>query len=109
MRKADNAWTARGPVLLGFAALVLLLAGVGYWASFSTLSGAVVVHGRVEVERNRQIVQHVDGGTGDDVLVDGIEQVILADAPATGGVDKKRRRLHLRKMLGPYHVPRFGS
>ncbi|WP_108892947.1 HlyD family type I secretion periplasmic adaptor subunit [Palleronia abyssalis] len=69
MRQTAN-WPARGPVMLGLAALVLLLAGFGYWASFSTLSGAIVVQGRIEVERNRQIVQHVDGGMVSELLVD---------------------------------------
>ena len=43
--------------------LLVLVGGFGAWSVFSQISGAVVASGRIEVDRNRQIVQHETGGT----------------------------------------------
>ena len=61
-RPARPFWSVRGPVLLGLVALALLLGGFGAWATMTRLSGAIVAPGRIEVELNRQVVQHPDGG-----------------------------------------------
>lgn len=61
--------SARGPILLGLVALALLLGGFGLWSATSRIAGAVVAGGQVEVEQNRQVVQHPDGGVVDDILV----------------------------------------
>ena len=69
----DAALSFRGPVRIGLAALVVLLAGLGLWATQATLSGAIVLAGQVEVQDSRQIVQHPDGGVVAEVLVrDGV-------------------------------------
>ncbi|MEM1150426.1 MAG: HlyD family type I secretion periplasmic adaptor subunit [Pseudomonadota bacterium] len=62
--------SARRPVVLGLAALVVLLGGFGTWATQTTIAGAVVASGTVEVTRNRQAIQHPDGGVVADILVD---------------------------------------
>ena len=61
--------SARGAVTLGLAAIAVLIFGFGLWAAFSSISGAVVASGQVEVEQNRQIVQHPDGGVIAEILV----------------------------------------
>lgn len=61
-------WSIRGPLLLGFLALFVLIFGFGIWAATASLSGAIVAPGQIEVEQNRQVVQHPDGG-----VVAGIE------------------------------------
>lgn len=61
-RPARPFWSVRGPVLLGLVTLALLLGGFGAWATMTRLSGAIVAPGRIEVELNRQVVQHPDGG-----------------------------------------------
>ncbi len=63
-------WSAIGPLVTGFLALVVLLGGFGYWAATATISGAIVASGRIEVDQNRQIVQHPDGGVISEILVD---------------------------------------
>ncbi|MDQ7070719.1 MAG: HlyD family type I secretion periplasmic adaptor subunit [Rhodobacterales bacterium] len=63
-------WSATGPLVTGFLALVVLLGGFGYWAATATISGAIVASGRIEVDQNRQIVQHPDGGVISEILVD---------------------------------------
>ena len=57
-----SAWSAMRPVVIGIIGLVLLLGGFGTWAVMTNLSGAIVASGQVVVDRNRQIVQHPDGG-----------------------------------------------
>ncbi|MDH3264768.1 MAG: biotin/lipoyl-binding protein, partial [Paracoccaceae bacterium] len=54
--------SARRPLVVGFFALALLVGGFGAWATLTTISGAVVAPGLIEVEQNRQAVQHPDGG-----------------------------------------------
>ncbi|MCF6444423.1 HlyD family type I secretion periplasmic adaptor subunit [Nereida sp. MMG025] len=65
----DN-WSARRPLLIGFFALLVLLGGFGSWSVLSTISGAIIASGQIEVDRNRQIVQHPDGGVVAEILVD---------------------------------------
>ena len=55
-------WSARAPVLLGVLTIILLLAGTIGWGMMSTIGGAIVAQGQIEVARQRQIVQHADGG-----------------------------------------------
>lgn len=72
--------SARGPVLLGLVALALLLGGFGLWSATTRIAGAVVAAGQVEVEQNRQVVQHPDGGVVEQILVkDG--DLVAAGAP----------------------------
>jgi HlyD family secretion protein len=59
---ASKAWSVRGPIALGMLALVALVGGFGAWAALSNIAGAVVASGQIEVDRNRQAVQHPDGG-----------------------------------------------
>ncbi len=65
----NRAWPARMPVFVGLFALMLLVGGFGSWSIFSSLAGAIVASGRVEVEQNRQIVQHLDGGIVAEILI----------------------------------------
>ncbi len=61
--------TSRMPVIVGLAALLLLVVGLGTWATQTVIEGAVVAAGQVIVESNRQAVQHPDGGVVAEVLV----------------------------------------
>ena len=54
---------------LGLAALAALVLGFGLWSALTPLAGAVVAHGQVEVDRDRQVVQHPDGGVVSSILV----------------------------------------
>lgn len=67
---SGKAWSARRPMALGVIGLLVLVGGFGTWAVMSTLAGAVIASGRVEVDQNRQIVQHPDGGVVEELLVD---------------------------------------
>ncbi|UWQ96020.1 HlyD family type I secretion periplasmic adaptor subunit [Rhodobacteraceae bacterium M385] len=70
-----SAWSVRGPMGLGLFALFVLVAGFGSWSVSSTLSGAVVASGQIEVDRNRQAIQHPEGGVVAELLVDEGDRV----------------------------------
>ncbi|WP_116133041.1 HlyD family type I secretion periplasmic adaptor subunit [Tropicimonas sp. IMCC34043] len=55
-------YSARFPLLLGSFTLLLLVGGFGTWSMMATISGAIVASGQLEVEQNRQVIQHLDGG-----------------------------------------------
>lgn len=69
------AWSVRGPMLIGILALAILILGFGGWSVTSTLSGAVVASGQIEVDRNRQAIQHPEGGVVAELLVDEGDRV----------------------------------
>jgi HlyD family secretion protein len=54
--------SSRKPNVLGFAAILLLVGGLGSWAVLANISGAVIASGELEVDQRRQTVQHLDGG-----------------------------------------------
>lgn len=53
---------ARGPVLVGAITVALLLGTTIFWGLNTDIDGAIVAPGQIQVESNRQIVQHPDGG-----------------------------------------------
>lgn len=61
--------SARRALGLGFAALLALTGGFGSWAIMARIAGAVIAPGQVEVELNRQAVQHAEGGPVAEVAV----------------------------------------
>ena len=62
-------WSAARPVKLGFLSLAVLIGGLGAWSVLTTIAGAVIAPGQIEVSQNRQVVQHPDGGVVEDILV----------------------------------------
>ncbi|MBZ8118661.1 HlyD family type I secretion periplasmic adaptor subunit [Roseovarius sp. LXJ103] len=78
MRDAAR-WSAAKPILVGIASLAALLFGFGAWATLSSISGAVIASGRIEVDQNRQIVQHPDGGVVAEILVEEGDTVRAGD------------------------------
>lgn len=52
----------RANVLLGLAVSILLIGGVGAWATTTTIAGAVIASGSVVVESSAKKVQHQTGG-----------------------------------------------
>ena len=73
------AWSARWPMMIGALAVLILVGGFGTWALRTSIAGAIVSGGRIEVDRNRQVVQHPDGGVVDEILVDEGDTVALGD------------------------------
>ena len=67
---SDAKWDAGRPMTIGILALFVLVGGFGAWAVKAQISGAIVATGKIEVDQNRQIVQHPDGGVVENILVD---------------------------------------
>ncbi|HRO09888.1 HlyD family type I secretion periplasmic adaptor subunit [Amaricoccus sp.] len=55
-------WGLKRLMLLGYFTLFLLVFGIGAWGAVSRIAGAVVGAGALEVQGNRQVVQHPTGG-----------------------------------------------
>jgi HlyD family secretion protein len=75
----SNELSARKYLILGILTLVLLVGGFGGWSVTTNISGAIIASGQVEVEQNRQIVQHPDGGVVAEILVDEGDAVEIGD------------------------------
>lgn len=75
----DERWSATGPLRAGFITLALLVIGFGGWATLTRIAGAVIAVGQIEVENNRQIVQHPDGGVVSEILVTEAAEVRQGD------------------------------
>ena len=58
-------------------ALLVLVGGFGGWAALSQISGAIVASGQIEVDQNRQVVQHPDGGVIAELLIEEDDVVII--------------------------------
>ncbi|NOD47432.1 HlyD family type I secretion periplasmic adaptor subunit [Ruegeria sp. HKCCD5849] len=68
-KKPEQVWSMKIPALVGFLALFLLVGGLGYWAVKTRLAGAIVSSGVIEVQSNRQVVEHPDGGVVGEIFV----------------------------------------
>ena len=64
----DRAWRARMPLGLGFLALVVLVGVLGVWSVKARIAGAVIASGMIQLENNRQVVQHPQGGVVGEIL-----------------------------------------
>lgn len=72
-------WSARRPLGIGLFALLILVGGFGGWAVTAQITGAVIASGLIEVDQNRQVVQHLDGGVVTEILVDEGDVVAAGD------------------------------
>ncbi len=86
--------SARGAMAAGFAVIAVFFFGMGGWAAYAPLNGAVVAPAVVKVEGNRKTIQHLDGGIVKELLVKegdrvaiGQSLIILEDTQARAAVD----------------------
>lgn len=70
MSDDDKGFSLRTPMTFGLMALLILVAGFGTWAATTEISGAIIASGQIQVDQNRQVVQHVDGGIVQEILVE---------------------------------------
>ena len=75
----NKRWSVRGQMVTGLLTLAILVGGFGTWAVMAQITGAVITNGQIEVDRNRQIVQHPDGGVVEEILVDEGDSVDAGD------------------------------
>ncbi len=64
--KADNSMRL---LFIGFAALLVLVAGFGSWSVLTSISGAVIAPGRIQATLEDQVIQHPDGGVVSKIYV----------------------------------------
>ncbi|MGB0659258.1 MAG: HlyD family type I secretion periplasmic adaptor subunit [Mangrovicoccus sp.] len=75
----DAAWNPKRHLIIGLTVLLILVGGFGGWAVFAQIAGAIVAPGQIEVDQNRQVVQHADGGIVSEILVDEGDLVAAGD------------------------------
>src|SRR6266581_2054963 len=85
---------ARGAIAAGLGIIAVFFVGIGGWAAYAPLNGAVVAPAVVKVEGNRKTIQHLDGGIVKELLVKEGDRVaiaqsliILEDTQARAAVD----------------------
>lgn len=88
-------WSASRPLFLGFLGLIILVGGFGYWSVTSNIAGAIIVSGEIEVDRNRQVVQHDTGGTVQEIFADEGDLVKAGDLLITLDPQQARSELTL--------------
>lgn len=72
-------WSVARPMIIGLLALLVLVGGFGAWAVMAQITGAVIASGQIEVDRNRQVIQHPDGGVVEAILIDEGDTVAAGD------------------------------
>ncbi|MEM9128133.1 MAG: HlyD family type I secretion periplasmic adaptor subunit [Pseudomonadota bacterium] len=67
------------PMIIGFLTVLILVGGFGAWAVLANIAGAVIASGQIVVDKNRQVIQHPDGGVVATVVVDEGDSVSKGD------------------------------
>jgi HlyD family type I secretion membrane fusion protein len=75
----NKRWSVVRPMTIGLIAMLVLVGGFGTWAVMAQITGAVIASGQIEVDRNRQVIQHPDGGVVEAILVDEGDTVASGD------------------------------
>src|SRR5262245_59156519 len=96
--------------LVGLAITVLLVGGVGGWATTAQLAGAVIAPGTIVVESNVKKVQHPTGGVVGEILVkEGSEvdegQVVLRLDDTVTKATTRGRAIAIRRADGTRGSP----
>lgn len=60
----------------GLLVVFLFFGVLGVWSFFGHIQGAVVAQGRIKIESERKIVQHLEGGIVDEVLTREGQEVV---------------------------------
>lgn len=94
----ERHWSSAIPLGVGILSLVALVGGLGLWSVSTTLAGAVVAHGVVQVESNRQVVQHPEGGVVGEIFVKDSDEVARGDVLIR--LDGRRLRSELSVIEG---------
>ena len=72
-----------GYLVSGMFFVLLLLIGLGGWAAYASISGAVIAQGIVAVEGKSKTIQHLDGGVIGQLLVRDGDLVASGDVLIT--------------------------
>ena len=72
-------WKATGALLIGTLALTILVGVIGVWSVEARIAGAVIAPGMIQVESNRQVLQHPQGGVVGALFVKDGDHVAAGD------------------------------
>ncbi|MEM0989320.1 MAG: HlyD family type I secretion periplasmic adaptor subunit [Pseudomonadota bacterium] len=75
----QKSWGAGSFIRYGLVCVLILLIGFFGWGATAKLAGAVIATGQLRVETNRQVVQHLDGGVVEEILVREGDRVMAGD------------------------------
>jgi HlyD family secretion protein len=75
----EDKWATKGVLRVGFVTLALLVFGFGGWSMLTNIAGAIIAPGQLEVENNRQVVQHPMGGVVAEIFVAEAQEVKQGD------------------------------
>ena len=78
-QSAGQPFPAHHALVLGFGGVAVLMSGLLGWGVLASISGAVIVSGRVAVETRNQVVENFDGGTVSEILVRDGDSVAQGD------------------------------
>jgi HlyD family secretion protein len=68
-QSAKPKWPVTRPMIIGMLTTAILVGGTIGWGMMTTITGAVITSGQLEVDQHRQVVQHADGGIVSDIRV----------------------------------------
>src|SRR5690606_761590 len=69
----------RAPLRWGLAVLLLGFGGFALWAAFAPLDAGVAANATVQVAGNRKAIQHLEGGTVEEIFVREGDKVQAGD------------------------------
>jgi HlyD family type I secretion membrane fusion protein len=85
----------------GIIGLTVLTGLLVLWITLAPLSGALVAHGVVKVDKERKLVQHLEGGIVQDILVtdgqyvaEGQPLLVISDTRVDASVDALQHELY---------------
>ncbi len=79
MADQEKSWSAILPTTIGACAVVLMVGVLGVWSVKTQIAGAVVASGVIEVESERQVIQHPDGGVVGAIFARDGDSVAVGD------------------------------
>lgn len=98
--------STRGPLFFGVAVIILVFGGLIVWAATAPLDSAVLATGQVVVEGERKVVQHLEGGIVEEILVKdgdfvnkGDVLVVLDDTRAGSSLEIIKAQLYAAQAL----------
>ncbi|MGO4573830.1 HlyD family type I secretion periplasmic adaptor subunit [Microvirga sp. 2TAF3] len=93
---ADVPRSTRLPTLFGTGILAFTLMGFGYWGGVAPIAGAVVTSGAFVATGQNKIIQHLEGGVIQDILVR--EGDIVEPGESLVQLDETAPRAELRRL-----------
>jgi HlyD family type I secretion membrane fusion protein len=94
-------WTAWLPLAVGFGAIALLIGAIGIWSVRTQIAGAIIANGMIQVENNRQVIQHPQGGVVGEILAKDGDRVTAGDVVLR--LDGSQTRSELTIIEGQLH------